>query len=368
MNTQTQSYGPGYLTLESGEVFAGKLYGAPLTTSGEVVFHTGMTGYQEVMTDPSFAGQIVTFTYPLIGNYGINESDYEAGKPALSGMVVSELCEEPSHFRSRHSLAQAAAEFGFPILAGIDTRAITKLVRASGDLYGIISDQPLTAEQVAAARSKKPEQSLVAQVSCSEITHYEGAGEHVVLVDLGMKQSILDALLANGCEVTVVPFDTNYEQIKALKPDGLLFSNGPGDPTELLPYVSEWKKAAEAFPTLGICLGHQVVALMFGAKTGRLAYGHRGSNHPVKELATGKVYMTSQNHGYVVKEESIDKRQLTASYLNVNDGSIEGLRHQYLPIMSVQFHPEAHPGPNDTSHIFQQFIHSMQAIGAKHYA
>ncbi|MCK9905565.1 carbamoyl phosphate synthase small subunit, partial [Frankia sp. Cpl3] len=230
------------------------------------------------------------------------------------------------------------------------------------------SDQPLTAEEVAAFRSKHAKKSLVADVSCSKPERYPGNGEHVVLVDLGMKRSILDSLLAIGCRVTVVPFDVSFAQIQALQPDGLVFSNGPGDPADLISYCNEWRKAAEEYPTLGICLGHQVLALMYGGQTERLAYGHRGSNHPVKELATGKVYMTSQNHGYVVKEASLDKRQLAVTYRNVNDRSVEGMRHLYLPITSVQFHPEAHPGPDDTSHIFHQFIQSMRHIGAKHYA
>jgi carbamoyl-phosphate synthase small subunit len=368
MDIQKKGNGIGYLTLETGEVFAGILYGAPLVGYGEVVFHTGMTGYQEVMTDPSFAGQIVTFTYPLIGNYGINEVDYEAAQPALSGMVVSELCEQPSHYRSNHSLAEAAERFGFPILAGIDTRTITKRVRQSGDLFGVIADEPLSVEEVAAFRSKHAKKSLVANVSSRHIERYPGKHEHVVLIDLGMKQSILNTLRELGCRVTVVPFDTPFAQIEELQPDGLLFSNGPGDPADLLAYCGEWRKAAEKYPTLGICLGHQVLALMFGAKTKKLAFGHRGSNHPVKELATGKVYMTSQNHGYVVMEETLDKRQLAVTYRNVNDGSVEGLRHLTLPISSVQFHPEAHPGPQDTSHIFHQFLQSMRVIGAKSYA
>jgi len=368
MNVEKKGNGKGYLTLETGEAFAGVLHGAPLLRYGEVVFHTGMTGYQEVMTDPSFAGQIVTFTYPLIGNTGINDQDYEAAKPALSGMVVSELCVQPSHFRSKRSLAEAAEHFGFPILAGVDTRTITKRVRQSGDLFGVIADHPLTAEEVLSYRSKHAKKALVAHVSTSQIERYAGPREHVVLIDLGMKQSILHNLLDLGCRVTVVPFDTPLTQIHALQPDGLVFSNGPGDPVELLAYCSEWRKAVEQYPTLGICLGHQVIALMFGGATEKLAYGHRGSNHPVKELATGKVYMTSQNHGYVVKEKSWNKRELEVTYRNVNDGTVEGLRHLHLPVMSVQFHPEAHPGPNDTSHLFQQFLQSMRVMGAKHYA
>lgn len=368
MNRDKEGYGTGYLTLESGEVFAGTLYGAPVGGFGEVVFHTGMTGYQEVMTDPSFAGQIVCFTYPLIGNYGVNERDFEAAKPALTGMVVSELCLEPSHYESNKSLAEAAQEFGFPILAGIDTRTITKRVRQNGPVFGVISERVLTPEEVVSLRYKHAKKSLVANVSSEQVIRYPGSGEHVVLVDLGMKTSILHSLLALGCRVTVVPFDTPFAQIKALQPDGIVFSNGPGDPEHLLAYCSEWRKSVELYPTLGICLGHQVLALMYGGKTEKLAYGHRGSNHPVKDLETGKVYMTSQNHGYVVKEESLDKSKLAVSYRNVNDGSVEGLRHLSLPVFSVQYHPEAHPGPGDTSHIFHQFLQSMRVVGANRYA
>ena len=370
MNQEKKGHGAGYLTLANGQVFAGTLHGAPLDAYGEVVFHTGMTGYQEVMTDPSFAGQIVTFTYPLIGNYGINEWDNEALAPALAGMVVSELCEEPSHYQSTATLGEIAERFGFPILAGVDTRSITKLVRTQGDIYGIIADRPLSTAEVAQyqAGHEQLRKSLVAKVSPQKAETYPGNGEHVVLVDLGMKRSILQSLLDAGCRVTVVPYNTTYTQIQALEPDGIVFSNGPGDPADLLPYCAEWRKTAESYPTLGICLGHQIVALMYQAVTEKLLFGHRGSNHPVKDLTTGKVYMTSQNHGYVVKEETIDKRLLAVTYRNVNDKSVEGLRHLYLPIMSVQFHPEAHPGPDDTSHIFQQFIQSMRTIGAKHYA
>ena len=370
MKQENKGHSTGYLTLANGQVFAGTLHGALQDAYGEVVFHTGMTGYQEVMTDPSFAGQIVTFTYPLIGNYGINEWDYEALAPALKGMVVSELCEAPSHYRSSSSLGQIAEHFGFPILAGVDTRSITKLVRTHGTIYGIIADRPLSAEEVAAYQEghEQTRKTLVASVSPQKMETYPGQGEHVVLVDLGAKRSILQSLLESGCKVTVVPFNTTNAQIQALSPDGIVFSNGPGDPADLLPYCAEWRKAAESYPTLGICLGHQLVALMFQAKTEKLSYGHRGSNHPVKDLITGKVYMTSQNHGYVVKEESIDKRVLAVTYRNVNDKSVEGLRHLQLPIMSVQFHPEAHPGPDDTSHIFHQFIHEMRTVGAKHYA
>ncbi|RAP29576.1 Carbamoyl-phosphate synthase small chain [Brevibacillus laterosporus] len=363
-----QSNNKGFLTLENGEVYTGQLYGAPLASYGEVVFHTGMTGYQEVMSDPSFCGQIVTFTYPLIGNYGVNELDHESIQPALSGMVVSQLCQKPSHFRSQLSLDAAAKQFGFPILAGVDTRSITQKVRQGGLLYGVLADQPMTAEEIVQHKLRHEERISVANVSRTRSITYRGEGEHIVVIDLGMKHSILQSLLKLGCKVTVVPYQTCVEEIKTMQPDGIVFSNGPGNPEQLRQYCPQWRKLAETLPTLGICLGHQVLSLMFGGQTERLTFGHRGSNHPVKELLSGKVYMTSQNHGYVVKEEGLDKQNLIVTYRNVNDGSVEGMRHTYLPIMSVQFHPEAHPGPDDTSHIITSFVESVQSIGAKHYA
>ncbi|GAB7387991.1 carbamoyl phosphate synthase small subunit [Bacillaceae bacterium] len=354
----------GYLVLSTGDVFAGEWLGGKGAGEGEVVFNTGMTGYQEVMTDPSYAGQIVTFTYPLIGNYGVNEHDDESVRPALSGMLVGELCDTPSHYLAKHSLAEMAAKFDIPVLAGVDTRAVTKIVRERGEVYGKITTAPEEAQGFRGGRLLNP----VPLVSCKEPVSYPGEGPHIVLIDFGVKKSIRDALLQLGCAVTVVPYDVSYDTVVSLQPDGILLSNGPGDPKDLSPLLGNLKKIVERYPTLGICLGHQLIALMYGGDTERLPYGHRGNNHPVKELLTGKVYITPQNHGYVVKEESLDKKEWIVSYRNVNDKSIEGLQHRHLPIATVQFHPEAHPGPSDTQHVFRQFIQQCQRTGEKSYA
>jgi carbamoyl-phosphate synthase small subunit len=352
----------GYLVLETGDVFPGMLIGKIKESVGEVVFNTSMTGYQEIITDPSYAGQIITFSYPMIGNYGINSIDDESEKPPLSGVVIGDVCEEPSHFQVLQSFSEKLIELGVPGITGIDTRLLVKTIRSKGTVKGIISrekDYP---------KNKERAIFWVNQVSTKKPIHYPGNGPHVVLVDYGYKKSILHALLAQGCSVTVVPYYTTFNQIKAINPDGLFLSNGPGDPLELEPWFPEIKKMTQAYPTFGICLGHQLIALAYGAKTSKLAYGHRGANHPVKELLTGKVKMTSQNHGYVVVDESIDSRVFQVTYRNVNDKSIEGLKHVSLPIESVQFHPEAHAGPNDTVYLFEGFVKGLTSIGELRYA
>lgn len=352
----------GYLVLSTGHVFAGTLFGKLDACEGELVFNTGMTGYQEVLTDPSYSGQIVTFTYPLIGNYGINDWDDEALQPACKGLVVGELCQDPSHYLSHSKLAELAEKYGLGGITGVDTRAITKIVREEGLVFGKITfdagDEP----------EATPITGQVQKVSTKEKVYYPGDGPHVVMVDFGYKKSILECLLQRGCAVTVVPYNVTFAEVTALNPKGILLSNGPGDPKEMLPYLPELKNIIESYPTLGICLGHQVTSLIYGCDTARLPYGHRGANHPVKNLQTGKVYITSQNHGYTVKQESVEGKAVSVSYINVNDKSIEGLVHTTLPISTVQFHPEAHPGPSDTDFIFEQFILQCQQIGERTYA
>ena len=353
----------GYLTLETGEVFEGVLIGAKKNSLGEVVFNTSMTGYQEIITDPSYAGQIITFCYPIIGNYGINALDDESITPALSGVVIGDLCETPSHYQSIHKFSEKLKDAGVPGIAGVDTRLLVKTIRSRGTVKGYLSN---TKKSSFSTSEKEP--FWVEKVSTKKTQFFGNWGPHIVLIDFGYKKSILNALLEENCAVTIVPYNTPFEKITAMNPDGVLLSNGPGDPMELKKWFPEIKKITQAYSTLGICLGHQLIALAYGAKTAQLAYGHRGGNHPVKELNTGKVKITAQNHGYVVIDESIDKNVFEVTYRNVNDQSIEGLKHQKYPIQTVQFHPEAHPGPSDTEYILKDFVKQLASLGETIYA
>ncbi|MFF2448537.1 carbamoyl phosphate synthase small subunit [Neobacillus sp. NPDC058068] len=353
----------GYLTLETGEVFEGSLIGAEKDSLGEVVFNTSMTGYQEIITDPSYAGQIITFCYPIIGNYGINALDDESITPALSGVVIGDLCEIPSHYQLIHKFSEKLKQTGVPGIAGVDTRLLVKTIRSRGTVKGYLSNTKKS------DFSTSEKHSLwVEKVSTKVTQDFKNKGPHVVLFDYGYKKSILHALLDENCAVTIVPYNTPFEKIKAINPDGVLLSNGPGDPMELQKWFPEIKKITQAYPTLGICLGHQLIALAYGAQTKKLAFGHRGGNHPVKELNTGKVKITAQNHGYVVVDESIDKNVFAVTYRNVNDKSIEGLKHQSYPIQTVQFHPEGHPGPSDTEYILKDFVGQIASLGETVYA
>lgn len=358
----------GYLVLQNGEKFEGKLEGKQITNvDGEVVFFTGMTGYQEVITDPSFKGQIVVFTYPLIGNYGINEEDFESKKPQVSAIIVCQLSDKGHHYQVEHTLKEYCEKWNIPILSRVDTRAVVKRIRTEGMMGGMVSSD----SNVAAIDAYKAIETrqLVKDVSVSEIETYGNGQHHIVLIDFGYKKSIVKSLLTENCKVTVVPYNTEFSKVHALKPDGILLSNGPGDPKQLKDQLPTIKKLAETYPTLAICLGHQLLSLAFGGNTKKLKFGHRGANQPVIDLIHKKVFMSSQNHSFVVDDESLNKTPFSIRYRNVNDGSVEGMTHPNLPIFSVQFHPEANPGPADSSWIFSEYITTLNSTrGEKVYA
>ncbi|WP_163527658.1 carbamoyl phosphate synthase small subunit [Halobacillus ihumii] len=351
----------GYLTLQDGQQFKGEAsedWAHPI--EGEIVFFTGMTGYQEVITDPSYQGQIVVFTYPLIGNYGINEDDFESEHPQVKGVVMLHCAETASHYKATTSLKDYLHDKGVPFLTNVDTREVTKAIRTGGTRQAALADRPMkpTSTQMT---------NQIYQVKGTKLTTHSDGDDHIVLIDFGSKHSILHHLLEKGLRVTVVPF-TELHAIDELKPDGVVLSNGPGDPKDVAPYLSKIKHVLESFPSLGICLGHQVIALAFGGDTKKLSFGHRGANHPVKDLETGRVFLTSQNHNYVVDEESLAETGLHTYLIHVNDQSLEGLKHDKLPILSAQFHPEANPGPEDAYWLFDDFFKLITAMkGEKAY-
>jgi len=345
------------LLLEDGTIFTGKGFGAQTDTVGEVVFSTGMTGYQEVLSDPSYCGQIVTMTYPLIGNYGITRDDFESIKPSINAMIVREHEEVPSNWRAEFSLDELLIEYGIPGICEIDTRQLTRKLRSTGTMKGVISTTGKSIDELTKLLHDTPLMTdQVARVSTKSVYNCPGNKERVVVVDFGSKHSILGDLIARGCDLVVVPHDATAEQIRRLRPDGILLSNGPGNPKDVQHAVDMIRELLGEYPIFGICLGHQLFALACGADTDRLKFGHRGGNHPVKDLKTGRCAITSQNHGYTVKESSIDGTGLVVTHINNNDKTIEGLKHSGYPAFSVQYHPEASPGPADSSSLFDQFI------------
>jgi carbamoyl-phosphate synthase small subunit len=324
-----------------------------------------MVGYQEMLTDPSYAGQIVVPTYPLIGNYGINEQDFESNKIQVSGFVVREECLEPSHYLSTKTLHQYLAESAIPGISGVDTRAITRRLRSSGVMMGMLTSTK-TPQQALEKIKNLPDYSsidYVKQVTTAVPYQWEPTGSapthHVVVLDCGLKYSILRMLRGLDCAITVVPCTTHAEEILKLKPDGILLSPGPGNP-ELLDYIVDTvKELVGKKPIMGICLGNQLIARAFGAKTFKLKFGHRGANHPVRDLTTGKVYITAQNHGYAVDPDSL-KDGLQVTHINLNDGTVEGLRHKELPAFCIQYHSEASPGPWDSTYLFKEFVEMVR--------
>lgn len=353
-----------HLHLANGKTFTGQLATALPNgeVSGEVVFFTGMTGYQEVLTDPSYKNQIIVFTYPLIGNYGINEQDFESKRPHVQAVIVYEASAQGYHYEAKYSLQQYLEQWDIPLLTHVDTRALVKEIRTQGTMPAVLA----VAEECALEQTDE-QHFPVRDVSTKTMETYGSGRYHIVLIDFGFKKSILQSLLARGCKVTVVPYDTPLSSIEALHPDGIVLSNGPGDPKQLSHQLPVIRAVIDRYPTLAICLGHQLVALSYGANTEKLRFGHRGANQPVYDSFQKKVLMTSQNHSYVVNEASLVDTPFIVRFTNVNDGSVEGMVHREKPILSVQYHPEAHPGPSDTNQIFDEFLQKVNK-GAKVYA
>jgi len=370
------------LVLEDGSVYEGHSFGAETTAYGEVVFSTSMTGYQEMLTDPSYAGQILVPTYPLIGNYGINESDFESRQIQVRGFAVREYCSQPSHWQSTRTLHEFLLAYGIPGISGIDTRALTRRLRSSGVMMGILSSEMTTEEALKELKSlpKYDFTDFVHQVSTEKAYEWQsntpatvtlpslslrGASAtqqslKILVIDYGLKYNILRILSQLGCQASAVPCTAPAKDVLALNPDGILLSPGPGDPALLDDITDTVRELIGKKPLMGICLGHQLIGKALGAQTFKLKFGHRGGNHPVRDLATGRVYITAQNHGYVIDADTL-KQGLEVSHINLNDGTVEGLRHRDLPILSIQYHSEASPGPLDNMYLFERFLEIVRA-------
>ena len=370
------------LVLEDGSVYEGHSFGAETTAYGEVVFSTSMTGYQEMLTDPSYAGQILVPTYPLIGNYGINESDFESRQIQVRGFAVREYCPQPSHWQSTRTLHEFLLAYGIPGISGIDTRALTRRLRSAGVMMGILSSEMTTAEASKELKSspKYDFTDFVHQVSTEKAYEWQsntpatatllsqslrGASAKkqslkILVIDYGLKYNILRILSHLGCQASAVPCTASAEEVLALNPDGIVLSPGPGDPALLDDITGTVKELIGRKPIMGICLGHQLIGKALGAQTFKLKFGHRGGNHPVRDLATGRVYITAQNHGYAIDADTL-KEGLEVSHINLNDGTVEGLRHRDLPILSIQYHSEASPGPLDNMYLFERFLKMVRS-------
>lgn len=353
-----------YLMLADGQIFEGRSCGAKGTVIGEVVFTTGLTGYQETLTDPSYYGQIVVQTFPLIGNYGVNHEDNESARSYVSGYIMREWCNAPSNFRMEGNVNDFLTEHNIIGIHNIDTRRLTRIIREVGVMNGVITTEDVYAkkDELMAQIKAYEIKDAVKNVTNSETLTYSGDKPKykVALFDFGYKRNIRQELVKRGCEVVVVPADTTAETVKAMKPDGIMFSNGPGDPSENVQIIENIKEIEQlGIPIFGICLGHQLMALANGGRTEKLKYGHRGANQPVIDLESGLTYVTSQNHGYAVVGDSIVPEVGQVSHINANDKTCEGIRYSKINAFTVQFHPEAHGGPLDTAYLFDEFIKTM---------
>lgn len=367
------------LVLENGLVFEGESFGAASESFGEAVFNTSLSGYQEVITDPSYRGQIVAMTNPLIGNYGVNEEDLESARPQVAGFVVREYSPWHSNHRATSNLGAWLRRFGIPAIEGIDTRMLTRVIRTAGAMRAVLSTTGASVDELLAKVRSSPAMTgldLAREVTCAEpyswdevdATPYalavpDGAAAthrpHVVVYDFGVKRNILRRLRAYGCRLTVVPASQPAADVLGMNPDGIFLSNGPGDPEAVRYGIAAIREFLGKKPVFGICLGHQLLALALGGRTFKLKFGHRGANHPVKNLLTGEIEITSQNHGFAVDPDSLDPADVEITHVNLNDGTNEGLRHRHLPVFSVQYHPEASPGPHDSDYLFRAFARTL---------
>jgi carbamoyl-phosphate synthase small subunit len=374
---------PAVLALEDGTVFEGQSFGAPVERAGEVVFNTAITGYQEIFTDPSYSGQIVVLTYPQIGNYGANDADNEAVRPFIEGLVVREFSGLSSNWRAEETAQEFLAGSGVPVITGIDTRALVRHLRSRGVMRGVLSAVSTDVKELVERARQSPSMTgldLATRVStkeryewelpveaCSPSEHVGAPPEvgkagrlHVAAYDFGMKRNILRRLVQAGCRLTVVPAGTSAEDVLALKPSGVFLSNGPGDPEPLTHQAGQVRKLIGRVPIFGICLGHQILGLAMGGKTYKLKFGHRGANHPVLNKVTGKVEITSHNHGFAVDPDSLNLNEIEITHTNLNDETLEGFRHRNHPVFCVQYHPEAAPGPHDSQYLFDEFVGLMK--------
>lgn len=369
---------PAVLALEDGTVFEGQSFGAPVERAGEVVFNTSITGYQEIFTDPSYAGQIVVLTYPQIGNYGANQGDNESARPYIEGLAVREFSPLQSNWRAEETAQEFLTTAGVPVVTGIDTRALVRHLRSRGVMRGVLSSVSTdknelvekartSTSMVGSALAPKVSTPMIYEwnepvIACSP-SELEGPAAaqryHVVAYDFGIKRNILRRLVQVGCRVTVVPATTSAEDVLALKPDGIFLSNGPGDPEPLEFQAAQVRKLVGRAPIFGICLGQQILGLALGGKTYKLKFGHRGGNHPVLNKVTGKVEITSHNHGFAVDPDSLNASDIELTHINLNDQTLEGFRHRHYPVFSVQYHPEAAPGPHDSRYLFDDFVKLM---------
>ena len=356
------------IVLEDGSEYVGYAFGADVEKVCEIVFNTSMVGYQEIISDPSYTYQAVVMTYPLIGNYGIADEDFETKTPTIGGLIVREYNNLPSNFRYTRTLSEILEDNGIPGIEGVDTREITRKIRNEGSMKVLITGIDTTVEKaLEIIKNTEIPHDAVSKVSCKK-RWYSRTTNHrfsVVAVDCGIKLNIVRSLNARGCNVTIVPFNTTIEEIEKMNPDGLFLSNGPGDPEDVTPVIKLVKEAKGKYPIMGICLGHQMISLAFGAKTYKLKFGHRGGNHPVKNLENGKIEITSQNHSYAVDEKTLKGTGLHVTHINILDNTVEGVSNDDGMIFSVQYHPESAPGPQDSSYLFDKFIENMEKWRSK---